>query len=90
MVFIILWIALAAPIGLAFAYVEGKVNSQRPRWLNCVLWSVCTGFIGWIVIAMRSGLTHTSKRNEARNLQAEVARRQLAEMDERRDRAAGS
>jgi protein-S-isoprenylcysteine O-methyltransferase Ste14 len=68
------WCCLAVPIGCAFAYVEGRVNGKAPRWLNCILFSVFLGFIGWIVIAMRSGLSYASKQRENQTVVAEAAK----------------
>lgn len=82
-VIFLLWCIFAVVFGSGVAYIEGRVNNQPPRWRNCILWTFFLGVFGILVVGIRSSLKYSSAHGESQKLQAEVARRQLAEMDAR-------
>jgi hydrogenase maturation factor len=59
-IFVFLWVLFASAAGAGFAYVEGRVNDNPPRYKSAILLSVLLGIIGWIILAMRSGMTYSS------------------------------
>jgi biotin transporter BioY len=81
--FIFLWLIVAVPIGWAFAYVESRVNKAPMRLKSAILLSVFLGFIGWIILAMRSGLTYAGKQRENQQVTADAARLLIKEREER-------
>jgi hypothetical protein len=75
-IFVFLWVLFASAAGAGFAYVEGRVNANPPRYKSAILLSVLLGVIGWIILVMRSGITYSSglRADTRRAAQAAEAR----------------
>lgn len=79
------WCIFAAPLGWLFAYIEGRVNQAPRKTLSAVLFSVLLGPIGWIILAMRSGLAYASTQRANQNVTAEAARLVIKQHQEPQD-----
>lgn len=78
LIVLILWVAFAAVVGVAFARLEQRINGlPEPRTKSAVLLSIFLGPIGWVITAARSSLKFASTFSENQRLQRDLARQQL-------------
>jgi hypothetical protein len=65
-IYLILWCGFSALLALAFSRLGKMIaHEQDGRYLNCFLWCVLGGVVGWIWLAARPNLARTRKLNEA-------------------------
>jgi hypothetical protein len=65
-IYLILWGGFSALAALGFSKLGKMVSHEQDgRYLNCFLWCVLGGFIGWVWLAARPNLIRTRKLNDA-------------------------